>query len=817
MRRRRWLAGALLAAAVILVAGRAASGWYVDYLWYVSADAISVWKARAVNLVILRGIVFTSAFFFLAANFYAVRHSIRAVVFPKRIGNIELPLEVPGRMLTLLAFMSAALVAAFVASVPDEWVGIALMREGLRFGESDPFFGLDIAQWLFRVPLERRAYTWSLVLLAGTSLFVVLLYALTPGLRWDRGRLTASSYVRRHMGLLAACFLVLLSWRYRLGAYELLWKGSGPDGAFVAADHRFALPAALVMSIVCLASAFLVGFTVWTGQTKGTVFVVVLTLLAAASSRYVARPIASRFLIEETAADLDRPYAETRRLYTTRAFALRRVTPLEGEAELPPLSVAARGIPLWDRAALRIAAMRERPGVAFVSDIGFATVGGRLTAFGVRLASSVSGSDTAPHWEIFRVAADRAQPNGRPLPARSDFEPGSTQLPMVTAHEGAASYYVLSDSAARVRAVPLEPTLNRVAHAWYLRNPRLLRHSGEDARILLHRDIRERIARLYPCFVQGSNVAPLVWRDSLYWVVQLYSASRWYPLAARVGVMGQRFGYLTHAAVAVVNSHSSATYAVLSASADSVTLMCARRFGPLFRQVTSVDQALLLQLPVPEELLEATARAAAITGVEGLGSNLRPVAPLADSAIGEWRVAQFADHRNGTLWLALGLEDRDSGLLRGLLVMRSGSFQVRWLAVRQALQLSDLAEQLRSARDTLFSLPAGGRHLRGALRLVPLPGSLLAAQTHYIEHQGGLPLPTYVAVFYDGRVTTGGTVAAALGLPGDVDQDSLSSESLIERVRALYRAMNEALVRGDWEAFGSAYRALGRLLRSVPR
>lgn len=817
MRRRRWVAGALLAAAVILVAGRAASGWYVDYLWYASADALSVWKARAANLVILRATVFTFAFAFLAANFYAVRHSIRAVVFPKRIGNIEFPLEVPGRTLTLLAFISAAVVAAVVAAVPDEWVGLALMRDGLRFGENDPFFGLDIAQWLFRIPLERRAHTWSLVLSAGTSLFVVLLYALTPGLRWDRGRLTASSYVRRHLGILAAFFLVLLSWRYRLGAYELLWEGSGPDGAFVAADHRFALPAALVMSIVCLASAFLVAFTVWTGQARGTVFVLVLTVLAAASSRYVARPIASRFLIEEGSGDIDRPYVETRRLYTARAFALRRVTPLEVEGGLPPLPVVARGIPLWDRAALRIAAMREQPGIAFVSDIGFATVGGRLTAFGARLVSSVSGSDTVPHWEVFRVAAERVQPNGRPLPARSDFEPGSTQLPLVTAHEGAASYYVLSDSAARVRAVPLEPPLNRVAHAWYLRNPRLLRHDGEDVRILLYRDVRERIARLYPCFVQGSNVAPLVWRDSLYWVVQLYSASRWYPLAARVGAMGQRFGYLTHAAVALVNSHSSATYAVLSASADSVAFMCARRFGKLFRDVTSVDQALLLQLPVAEELLEATGRAAAITGVEGLGSNLRPVAQLADSAIGGSGVAQFADVRNGTVWSALGLEDRNSGQLRGLLVMRSGSFGVRYLAVRHALQLSALEERLRNARDTLLSLPGGGRHLRGALRLVPLPGSLLAAQTHYVEHQSGVPLPTYVAVFHDGRVTTGGTVAAALGLPYEIDQDSLSSESLLERVRALYRAMDEALVRGDWEAFGSAYRALGRLLRSVPR
>jgi uncharacterized membrane protein (UPF0182 family) len=34
------------------------------------------------------------------------------------------------------------------------------------------------------------------------------------------------------------------------------------------------------------------------------------------------------------------------------------------------------------------------------------------------------------------------------------------------------------------------------------------------------------------------------------------------------------------------------------------------------------------------------------------------------------------------------------------------------------------------------------------------------------------------------------------------------------RVRRLYEQMREALRRGDWEAFGRAYDALGRLITS---
>ena len=40
---------------------------------------------------------------------------------------------------------------------------------------------------------------------------VVFLYALTPGLKWERGTLHVSGYVRRHLTVLACLFLALLA------------------------------------------------------------------------------------------------------------------------------------------------------------------------------------------------------------------------------------------------------------------------------------------------------------------------------------------------------------------------------------------------------------------------------------------------------------------------------------------------------------------------------------------------------------------------------------------------------------------------------
>ena len=92
----------------------------------------------------------------------------------------------------------------------SDWASLDLVRHGEAFRESDPYFQFDIAFWVYWLPLEEEAHLWSLIALLVVSLLVVFLYALTPSLRWEGGRLRVSSYVRRHFFALGALLLVLL-------------------------------------------------------------------------------------------------------------------------------------------------------------------------------------------------------------------------------------------------------------------------------------------------------------------------------------------------------------------------------------------------------------------------------------------------------------------------------------------------------------------------------------------------------------------------------------------------------------------------------
>jgi uncharacterized membrane protein (UPF0182 family) len=65
----------------------------------------------------------------------------------------------------------------------------------------------------------------------------------------------------------------------------------------------------------------------------------------------------------------------------------------------------------------------------------------------------------------------------------------------------------------------------------------------------------------------------------------------------------------------------------------------------------------------------------------------------------------------------------------------------------------------------------------------------------------------------DTTITTGATLRAALGVTRGAAADSAAAPvDFRSRVAELYAHMRDALRRGDWEAFGRAYDALGTLL-----
>ena len=825
---RRWLIGGAVAVALLLLMGKAIAGVYVDYRWFEALGAEAVWWARVENLVILRGLSGTVATIFFFFNLYAVRHSVVSLVLPRRVANIEIGEEVPSRYLLLAVILLSVLFGGLLAFPQDDWTSLALVRWGQAFREGDPYFEYDLGFWTYWLPFETALHVWSLIALLAATTVVVFLYALTPSLRWERGTLHVSGYVRRHLSLLGALLIFLLAWSYRLDGLGLLINGNGPGGAFTSADWKVGVPANFVLAFATGAAAVLVGWAAWNGQMRIAFITVTAVLALSLGLRQFLPPLARRLAGPVDPEAREKGYLATRAGYTRRAYAVDRVIPSDtggARIALPSLRESVTSVSQWDAAAIKRAVERRRQGPVSGS-IGWLSDSSRLFGLAVQRPTGPDAVDPFTPWTVTRVRAWAADERGGVAGATGGGIEEGGAIPAVLVYDSASGPLVVSDREGDVEAPEISRWPSRVAHAWDQQNLRLMFSDVDvrEPRMMLHRDVHDRVRMLAPFFWQSAHISPIAWRDSLYWAVHLYSASDYYPLSEHTRLGGEDVSYMRHAATAIVHAHSGHVTMVADSALDPIAATWVRRFPSMFVNWSAVPSGVVANIPPAIE--SAVAQAAAYARV-GMRAEPLPAAHLPSTFGGDtlfggaWRPLHLAAPDGRLAWSTPLLDAADR--VRGLIVGVGGTQpQTYWYPLADpGVRWPAVLERLLRAPDN----PSPARDVslrRGPVHVVPLSGGAAAyLQTTYAWRSDGAPTIARIAVHGAGStrdsVAFGQSLAEAAGVraePAD-SASNLTPADFRKRVDDLYAGMRDAMRRGDWTAFGKAYEELGRLLRTT--
>jgi uncharacterized membrane protein (UPF0182 family) len=818
MTRRSWVLVSVAGLALLLLAGRLIAGLYAEWTWYASMGALPLYRSMLAHQTALLAGTAVAGFSLAAANLYVVRSSIVSLVLPRRIGNLDFGEAVPGRRLTITVFALAALIAVALAFEQDDWTIFALARIGLPFRESDPFLDRDLGFYVYRLPLERSLFSWGVGAVATISVVVVFLYAITPSLRWEQGRLYISAYVRRHLAALGALAMLLVAWNYRIESLEILANGSGALGAFNAYDSRVTLPLLTGLSLGCLVASPLLLWSGWQGYRRVTLGIVAALVIAGPGTRSLLPPLLRLWRVNWDTRVRDLPYARTRTLFTRRAFGLEAIVDADS-AKIAPVArdAMARGVSSWDPAALLRTPSSDRRNI---DDAALAWVPSRA-GLTVEIAQRRGGAADGAEWTLTSTDAESADERGRALPRFVDLTASANgTIPPVIVYENAAGWIVVADSGGRLAAPPYSTFWERVAHAWHFQSPKLMASDVPDPRprIVFHRDVRERISALVPFFTIGPTTFTMVRGDSLYFVADLFVTSDDYPLSEALAFAGEPRHYVRKAATAIVQAQTGRVTIVADARPDMITRSWMRRFPWLFVSHNELPAALDSLRPPSVDWATVQGGAVARTGGFGRDSIVpRSLAPGDDADAdaaggGPTLFVPLGDH--GPLAWSLALIDANSSVV-GAIVARGGDdprtewFRTppsqRWIDLRSALQRS--ADSAGFGRQRRYSR-------RGRIQFVPVGGGMAFVQSFYEWPPDAPPSLTGVVVIERGVVKTGASLSEALGVTHPLA--SSGSASLRSRVAALYDAMSAAMRRGDWRAFGEAYAELGRLLRSAP-
>lgn len=337
---------------------------YTDLLWFTELG----YRETFVTMTLTKSVsffVFAALFaIFAGANLYFARKQgqpTRVMAFEVVVdGAPDLP---PNHNLRQrLAWTSIiAVLSLFMGVVgASAWMTFLKFNNPTTFAIQDPIYGLDIAYYMFNLPLYTFLQGWGITAVVFTAIVVAVSYHQDRAIRNDDDQWITIPEVRAHISVLAGFLALFLAWGYWLKEYELLY--SFRKDAFFGAgytDLNAQLWAYRLMLLLLLASAGALFYNTrirtWQIPQYGAIGYGVSLLLIS----WLLPMVYEEFHVKPNEFEREEPYIQHAIDFTRKAYGLDLIKEVDfpGNADLSTQDIdnnqlTIQSIPLWDRRPL---------------------------------------------------------------------------------------------------------------------------------------------------------------------------------------------------------------------------------------------------------------------------------------------------------------------------------------------------------------------------------------------------------------------------------------------------------------------------------
>ena len=153
--------------------------------------------------------------------------------------------------------------------------------------------------------------------------------------------------------------------------------------------------------------------------------------------------------------------------------------------------------------------------------------------------------------------------------------------------------------------------LRRYAIAWATGDLSKLPFSDDvtaESRVLLHRNISERINRVAPFLAYDSDPYIVVNDDGrLFWMIDAYTSSNRFPYSRHYSANGKTVNYLRNSVKATIDAYSGAVNFYVFDDADPIIAAYRAAFPELFKNANEMPAGLRAHVRYPETLIKTQA------------------------------------------------------------------------------------------------------------------------------------------------------------------------------------------------------------------
>ncbi len=557
---------------------------------------------------------------------------------------------------SLKAYTPLSLILAIPLATPlyKQWEYALLYVFGPDTGITDPLYNIDVSYYMFSLPvyslLQHRLMITLLLLFV---LLSILYYIERRMLAVENQPLYKAAKI--HLSVVISLAFLVQFWGYMLERHRLVFNTNnlplfyGPGYL----EMNILLPLIWLSAIFFLAMAISLILYVHSG--KGLYPLVAFTLLFALShlgrtwellpntvERYIVKP-------NELARQYD--YIQNSVHSTLASYNLtdvekrdyRRQANMRGLDD-PALRTDLENIPLWDKELL-VDVFQEvqaiRPYYEFSEpDVARYLVRNQLSQ--VYLSGREINLDKLPeaakNWinmhlkythgyaPVMIPAAQRGEERMRwyirEMPPESNY--GFTiNQPGIYYGMGNYSYAIAPNDSGELHfpgseeevlhnydgtgGVPASSLFKKALFAFYFNDVNIFftTKTNRDSRMLFRRNIQERISTLTPFFDLDKDPYLVVTEDTLFWIQDAYTMSRWYPYAA---IYNEDLNYIRNSIKITVDAYNGTVTYYLAEPDDPIARAYQRMYPGLIKPMDEMPENLRQQVRYPRDLFEIQMR-----------------------------------------------------------------------------------------------------------------------------------------------------------------------------------------------------------------
>jgi uncharacterized membrane protein (UPF0182 family) len=632
--------------------------FYIDWLWYEETGYTDTFLV-ILKYKFLAGLIMGTIFIILIGiNLYIIRRLSPRIVRFSQSNIIEiLDSGVFETQSVKLLVLIIGIFSIFIAMEGREhWQDLLFYCYGQNFNINDPVFGIDLAFYLFKLPLLKYIYSWLIFTFIVIFISITSIYLFYKLIRYSPGNiLTLSGKVKIHLSILGSIIFILKAWGIYLARYELLYSRRGVIYGATYTDVHVQIPVMNIMIVMALLCSIIILLNLYIKNWKiifwSTAIYIIFSLLGGS----IYPGLIQQFVVVPNEIGKEKEFIKRNIEYTLKGYGLDKVIEKEFPANetLSAESIykneaTIKNIRLWDERPLleTYAQLQEiRPYYDFVDvDVDRYTIDGdyrqvMLSAREIAYEQLSTGDWINQHitythgYGLCLSPVNSISKEGLPEFFIKDIPPVCTtnliiDRPEIYYGETTKKYSIVKTKASDDNmpqefdypsgttnkycsyqgsgGIALSSFVRKLAFARHINSMKILLNKDikDDSKIMIYKDLNSRIKKAFPMMIYSNDPYIIIADGKLLWICDAYTISNKYPYSMPYNFREDyKINYIRNSVKVVVNAYNGNIDFYKNDPYDPVINTYEKMFPYVFKDMSEMPEAIKSHIRYPEELM----------------------------------------------------------------------------------------------------------------------------------------------------------------------------------------------------------------------